>query len=57
MLNFKWRHFEKEIILLNVRWYLAYPVSYRNLEEMAGERGYHVDHSTQSLGDKVQPRA
>ena len=46
MLNFKWRHFEKEIILLNVRWYLAYPVSYRNLEEMAEERGYPVDHST-----------
>lgn len=43
MLNFKWRHFKKEIILLNVRWYLAYPVSYRNLEDMAEERGYHVD--------------
>jgi len=46
MLSFKWRHFEKEIILLNVRWYLAYPLSYRNLEEMAKEREYHVDHST-----------
>jgi len=46
MLNFKWRHFEKEIILLNVRWYLAYPLSYRNLEEMAAEQGYSVDHST-----------
>ena len=46
MLNFKCRHFEKEIILLNVRWYLAYPLSYRNLEEMAEERGYSVDHST-----------
>ncbi|TXL14782.1 IS6 family transposase, partial [Methylococcaceae bacterium HT4] len=34
------------IILLNVRWYLAYPLSYRNLEEIAEERGYHVDHST-----------
>ncbi|WP_221900815.1 IS6 family transposase [Bathymodiolus platifrons methanotrophic gill symbiont] len=46
MLSFKWRHFEKEIILLNVRWYLAYPLSYRNLEEITEERGYHVDHST-----------
>jgi putative transposase len=46
MLNFKWRHFEKEIILINVRWYLAYPLSYRNLEEMATERGYSVDHRT-----------
>ena len=26
MLSFKWRHFEKEIILLNVKWYLAYPL-------------------------------
>nr|WP_263459194.1 transposase [Bathymodiolus platifrons methanotrophic gill symbiont] len=34
------------MILLNVRWYLAYPLSYRNLEEIAEERGYHVDHST-----------
>jgi hypothetical protein len=31
---FKWRHFQGEIILLCVRWYLRYPLSYRNLEEM-----------------------
>ena len=31
---FKWRHFQTEIILLNVRWYLKYPLSYRNLEDM-----------------------
>ena len=43
---FKWRHFQKEIILLNVRWYLRYPLSYRNLEEMMLERGLKVDHST-----------
>ena len=43
---FKWRHYEKEIILLNVRWYLRYPLSYRNLEEMMQERGLSVDHST-----------
>jgi transposase, IS6 family len=28
---FKWRHFQGEIILLNVRWYLRYPLSYRTL--------------------------
>ena len=28
---FKWRHFQQEIILLNVRWHLRYPLSYRNL--------------------------
>ena len=43
---FKWRHFQKEIILLNVRWYLKYPLSYRNLESMMLERGLKVDHST-----------
>ena len=31
---FKWRHFLPENILLNVRWYCRYPLSYRNLEEM-----------------------
>ena len=43
---FKWRHFQAEIILLNVRWYCRYPLSYRNLEEMMLERGLKVDHST-----------
>ena len=43
---FKWRHFQAEIILLNVRWYLRYPLSYRNLEEMMMERGLSVDHTT-----------
>jgi transposase-like protein len=43
---FKWRHFESEIILLCVRWYLRYSLSYRNLEEMMLERGLHVDHTT-----------
>ena len=43
---FKWRHFQSNIILLCVRWYLRYPLSYRNLEEMMLERGLTVDHST-----------
>jgi len=43
---FKWRHFRSEIILLNVRWYLRYPLSYRDLSEMMLERGLKVDHST-----------
>ncbi len=37
--SFKWKHFVGEIILLNVRWYLKYPLSYRNLKEMMAERG------------------
>ena len=37
--SFKWKHYAGEIILLNVRWYLKYALSYRNLEEMMAERG------------------
>jgi transposase-like protein len=43
---FKWRHFLPGIILLNVRWYCRYSLSYRDLEEMMQERGMGVDHST-----------
>jgi transposase-like protein len=44
--DFKGSHFEKEIILWSIRWYVAYPVSDRQLEEMMKERGVSVDHST-----------
>ena len=44
----KGMRFPKEIILLCIRWYAAYPLSYRNLEEMLDERGVHVDHSSVS---------
>jgi transposase, IS6 family len=43
---FKWRHFQSDIILLCVRWYLRYALSYRDLEEMMLERGLQVDHTT-----------
>src|SRR5262249_19469063 len=46
MIDFKGSQFEREIILWGVRWYVAYPISYRQLEEMTGERGVAVDHST-----------
>ncbi len=45
-MDFKGSHFENEIILWGLRWYVAYPLSYRQLEEMMGERGVSVDHST-----------
>ncbi len=45
-LSFKKRWFEKDIILQSVRWYVAYPLSYRQIEEMMLERGIKVDHST-----------
>ena len=43
---FKGRQFDQSVILLCVRWYLAYSLSLRDLEEMMAERGIHVDHST-----------
>jgi putative transposase len=43
---FKGRHFDRSVILLCVRWYLAYNLSLRNLEEMMAERGIAVDHAT-----------
>ncbi len=46
MISFKWRPFQKDIILLVVRGYLAYALSYRDIEEMMRERGIAVDHST-----------
>jgi putative transposase len=46
MIDFKGSHFERDVILWGVRWYVAYPMSYRQLEEMMEERGVDVDHST-----------
>jgi transposase, IS6 family len=43
---FKWRHFQSDIILVCVRWYLRYSLSYRDLEEIMLERGLQVDHTT-----------
>ena len=39
MMEFKGSHFERDVILWGVRWYVAYPISYRQLEEMMEERG------------------
>ncbi len=44
----KGMRFPKEVILLCIRWYAAYPLSYRNLEEMMQERGVYVNHSSVS---------
>ncbi len=43
---FKHRHFEYYIIIWAVRWYCRYGISSRELEEMLGERGVPVDHTT-----------
>jgi len=45
-IDFKWRHYEGEVILLCLRWYLRYRLSYRNLSEMMNERGLDIVGST-----------
>ncbi len=44
--SFKWKRYQSEIILLCVRWYLKYPLSYRNLVEMMQERRLNISHTT-----------
>ena len=39
-------HFPLEVMLTCVRWYVAYPLSLRHIEEMMAERGVFVDHAT-----------
>jgi transposase-like protein len=46
MIDFKGSQFEREIILWGMRWYVAYPISYGQLEEMMGERRVLGAHST-----------
>jgi putative transposase len=45
-LNLKGMRFLKDVIPVSIRWYAAYPLSHRNVEEMMKERGVDVDHST-----------
>src|SRR5256885_9266341 len=44
--DFKGRPFEATLILPAVSWYLRYPLSYRDIEELFLQRGLQVDHST-----------
>jgi len=46
MLNFKGTRLPIDVILVCIRWYAAYPLSYRHLEEMMEECGVSVDHSS-----------
>lgn len=46
MISFSGRHYPVSIILQCVRWYVSYALSYRNIEEMMGERGFEIDHAT-----------
>lgn len=43
---FKGIHFPREGVLMAIRWYIAYPLSYNHIEEMLANRGIKVDHAT-----------
>src|SRR3954463_15430532 len=51
--DFKGRHFEAALILQAVSWYLRYPLSYRDIEELFLERGLEGDHSTLNRGGRA----
>ena len=46
IIDFNGSQFERDITLWAIRWYVAYPISYRELEEMMQDRGVEVDHSS-----------
>ncbi|MBG9832078.1 IS6 family transposase [Bacillus wiedmannii] len=43
---FKWKHYQPDVILLTVRWYLRYNLSFHDLVEMMEERGLSLAHTT-----------
>ena len=45
-INGKGAHFHPEVILMGIRWYVAYRLSTRHVEDLMEERGVEVDHST-----------
>ena len=58
---FKCRQTEPELILCAVRWYLRYSLSFRDVEELLGERGLKADHTTiwrwvQRYGPELEAR-
>jgi hypothetical protein len=56
MVSFKGAHVVKDIILSRVRWYVAYPLSYRQVEELMEEQGPLLNVSTgsdRSIGPRL----
>ena len=45
-ISFKGAHFPQDIMLMGVRWYLVYPLSYRHVEALMAERGVRLDQAT-----------
>ncbi|HTF68289.1 MAG TPA: hypothetical protein VK638_36990 [Edaphobacter sp.] len=52
---FKGRHFDQEVIILCVRWYLSYKLSSRDLAQMMEERGIEGTHDDFAIGAAVRP--
>ena len=52
-ISFTGAHFPAEVTLMGVRWYLAYPLSTRHVEELMEEGGVEVDHSTIITGGSL----
>ena len=49
MVDFKGSQFPKDVILYAVWFYVRFPVSYRDLEEIMAERGVELDHAILAL--------
>ncbi len=45
-LSFRKKQYPSAIILMAIRWYVAYKLSYRDIEELLNERGVKFDHAT-----------
>lgn len=43
---FSGHHFDRSIIILCIRWYITYKLSYRDLVQMMAERRINVSHTT-----------
>ena len=56
MTSSKGRRFDREIIVLCVRWYLRFKLSFRDLVEMMAERGIYLAHTTIALDSTLCPR-
>ena len=54
--EFKGRQFTAEVILWAMRWYLMFPISYRDLELMLQDRGVWVDNTTLFRWTQPMPR-
>ena len=53
--EFKWRQFEPQLILMAVGWYLRFSLSYRDVEEFLQEPGMSADHVTSGDGFNAMP--